>query len=361
MGKVKKECTPDEIKKIEFARRPEEKKTKNRSNDSLHEHAPDEKKVIESTREHDEIKTKNRTRNDLPPRPKAPYVGVPNEDDVEIRKEDLHERPRQRNKSNGQDDDMARKDKPKYNSLGQQRARKGWPNGRSSSRSRSNEHHRSRRSRSPSLTSRRRREEKKKPTIDYVKERNTWIIENQNKSVYDGDSVNDHRMVLTIHVFEAGQLVYINNCYDVTIHIHGKEMAGMLIENCGRINVKFGTVVSTCEIFYCKKVSIETEGVCPTFDIDRTDGCVVSLSKETVHVTNFVTNKSTDVHVSIPSDGDEGVDDREGSPSGSRSSSKGRKGKGRRKEVPIPEQFVHKVHGGTIHSSASHRRFGGEM
>ena len=233
-----------------------------------------------------------------------------------------------------------------------ERGRIGWPNGKYSSslrqQQRDNHHHHTsssssssrQKSRSPSTTSttaRRRSSSKdknkqQKAIIDFIKERNTWVIENQNKSEY---GEND-RMVLTIHVFEPGQLVYINNCYDVTIHIHGKEMAGMLIENCGRLNVKFGTVVSTCEIFYCKKIAIETEGVCPTFDIDRTDGCVVALCKETLHVTNFVTSKSTNIQVSIPASD--------------------KNGGGGRKRVPIPEQFVHKIQGEAIQSSASYRR-----
>ena len=227
------------------------------------------------------------------------------------------------------------------------RGRTGWQNGKYSSSLQQQKDHRHRhnsssrqKSRSPSTSTRRStsKDKKQKAIIDFIKERNTWVIENQNKSEY-GD--ND-RMVLTIHVFEPGQLVYINNCCDVTIHIHGKEMAGMLIENCGRLNVKFGTVVSTCEIFHCKKIAIETEGVCPTFDIDRTDGCVVALCKETLHVTNFVTSKSTNIHVSIPASDKDG-----GTAAG---------GGGGRKRVPIPEQFVHKIQGEAIQSSASYRR-----
>jgi adenylyl cyclase-associated protein len=68
--------------------------------------------------------------------------------------------------------------------------------------------------------------------------------------------------------------------------------------------------------------------VCPSFSIDQTEGIVVYLSKESVAVTNFVTSQSTEMNVSFP-DGDE------------------------QKELPIPEQFVHKISDGVVTSEVS--------
>jgi adenylyl cyclase-associated protein len=102
------------------------------------------------------------------------------------------------------------------------------------------------------------------------------------------------------------------------------------MDSCIKTNVLFDTAISSCEIVNCQKVQIQSTGICPSFAIDKTDGCLVYLSPEAVSVSNFVTSKSSEMNVSW-------LDEKSGE----------------QKEAPIPEQFVHKLVNGAISSDVS--------
>lgn len=135
-------------------------------------------------------------------------------------------------------------------------------------------------------------------------------------------------IVLKVEISDPKQQVYMFNCNHVTVQVTGGKLKSVILDKCEYCNVVFETVISACEIVHCKKIEIQTTGVCPSFSIDQTEGCVVYLSKESVAMTNFVTSQSTEMNVSFP-DGEE------------------------QKELPIPEQFVHKVVNGTVTSEVS--------
>jgi Adenylate cyclase associated (CAP) C terminal len=179
------------------------------------------------------------------------------------------------------------------------------------------------RARSASVDSR-----SKVPVIEFQEGRNRWMIANQSKRPW----VAADRLELTIHVFDPTQMVFIVNCRDVTLHIHGTTMSGLVIDSCNSVNVVFDSILSACEVFDSKQLIIETKGVCPTFQLDGTQGCTVWLSRDSMKTSSFVTSKCTALRVSIPH-GDDEYD---------------------RVEVPIPEQFVHKIFGESIESSASY-------
>ena len=172
-----------------------------------------------------------------------------------------------------------------------------------------------------------RKGDKHAPKVEFIEEEKQWVIADQATS---GTSKFE-KVVLTIHVFDTQQHVYIHNCHGVTIQIHGKKANEILIDSCSHVNIIFGSVIGTCEVVNSKKVALETIGVCPTFAIEKTDGITVWLSKESMKVSNFVTSKCSEVSISIP----EGGDDCD------------------RKEIPLPEQFVHKFHHGEVKSVAS--------
>jgi hypothetical protein len=175
-----------------------------------------------------------------------------------------------------------------------------------------------------------RKGDKNAPMIEFIEKEKKWIIVNQTST--SGISKFE-KVVLTIHVFDTQQHVYIGNCHGVSIQIHGKKANAILIDSCSHLNVVFGSVVGTCEVVNSKKVALETIGLCPTFALDKTDAITVWLSKESMNVSSFVTSKCTDVNISIPEGDDE--DD------------------GDRKEVSLPDQFVHKFHYGEVKSVAS--------
>eukprot|EP00970_Alexandrium_tamarense_P013255 scaffold3296_cov280-Alexandrium_tamarense.AAC.3 len=91
----------------------------------------------------------------------------------------------------------------------------------------------------------------------------------------------------------------------------------------------------TCEGGVCKievtdpKQQVQATNVCPSFSIDKTDGCVVHLTNEAVGQSSFVTSKSSEMNVSWPDD------------------------QGEIKEAPIPEQFQHKIVKGSVTSQVS--------
>ena len=134
---------------------------------------------------------------------------------------------------------------------------------------------------------------------------------------------------MTIDVSDPKQQVYVYNCEDITVQLKGeKKIKSIIIDCCRRVNVLFDTCISSCEIVNSHKIQCQTTGVCPTFSIDKTIGCLVYLSKESLDVSSFVTSQSSEMNISFP-EGDE------------------------QKEVPIPEQFVHKLVGGSLTSEVS--------
>ena len=118
-------------------------------------------------------------------------------------------------------------------------------------------------------------------------------------------------------------------CEEATIQIKGK-VKSVILDSCKKTNLVFESAISSCEVVNCKRIQIQATGICPSFSIDKTDGCLVYLSEEAVSVTNFVTSKSTEMNVSWPDDKS-----------------------GEQREAPIPEQFVHRLNRGAVTSEVS--------
>lgn len=118
-------------------------------------------------------------------------------------------------------------------------------------------------------------------------------------------------------------------CENATIQIKGK-VKGVVLDSCTKCNLLFESAISSCEVVNSKRVQLQSTGICPSFSIDKTDGCLIYLSQEAVSITNFVTSKSTEMNVSWF---DEKADEQ--------------------KEAPIPEQFVHRIVDGKISSDVS--------
>jgi len=116
----------------------------------------------------------------------------------------------------------------------------------------------------------------------------------------------------------------------VTIQIRGK-LKSIILDSCIKTNVLFDSTISTCETINSQKIQIQCTGTCPTFAIDKTDGCLVFLSKESLEVSQFITSKSSEMNI-------EWEDEKTGEI----------------KECPIPEQFVHRWNSnGSVTSSVS--------
>ncbi|ORX84484.1 hypothetical protein BCR32DRAFT_230388 [Anaeromyces robustus] len=144
-----------------------------------------------------------------------------------------------------------------------------------------------------------------------VLEGNKWSIENfvGNKSI-------------VIENTEIRHLVYIYNCVDSTIQIKGKVNA-ITIDNCKKTGIVIDSVVSAVDIVNAKSVQLQIREKAPTVSIDKTDGCLLYLSKECGEVVEIFSSKSSEMNVMY-----EKADDWT--------------------EIPIPEQFKTKLVNGEL-------------
>lgn len=132
---------------------------------------------------------------------------------------------------------------------------------------------------------------------------NKWYVEN-----FEGK----HDIV--VEVTSPKEAVYIRMCDNSSITIKGK-LNSVVFDNCQKANLVFDSIVASCEVVNCKSVKIQVLGTVPTVLIDKTDGGIVYLSKESLK-TQIISSKSSELNVSVPV----GEDDQ--------------------KELPIPEQFL---------------------
>jgi len=135
-----------------------------------------------------------------------------------------------------------------------------------------------------------------------------WMVENQTKE----------NGVITVTIEDPKHQVYIYKCDGATIDIKGK-CKGVVVDTAVKTNVLMDTAISSCEIVNSKRMQVQIRGICPSVAIDKTDGILVYLSKETASETVFVTSKSSEMNVSWPDSNDD------------------------MQEKCIPEQFQHKL------------------
>lgn len=164
------------------------------------------------------------------------------------------------------------------------------------------------------------------PNIEFQDKELRWKIENH---IAIENNVKN-KVVLTIHVGDSRQRVFISNCHGVSVQIHGRKMKSLLVSDCSDVSVVFETVSHASEIVHCKNVAIQTTGICPTFALERSRGITVWLSNESKTISNIVTSSCTGVNVSLPRGPTD--DDNE------------------RTELLLPERYVHHFSGGEVKS-----------
>lgn len=163
------------------------------------------------------------------------------------------------------------------------------------------------------------------PIFEYQDRGHKWVIENQNAQSAKKEAANG---VLTVEITDPKQQVYMYNCSGVTVKVTGGKFKSLILDKCEKCNAVFDTVISSTEVVNSKKIQLQTDGVCPVFTVDKTVGCLIWLSKESAAISTFVASMSTEMNVNFP-DGED------------------------MKELPIPEQFVHKLTGGSLKSEVS--------
>lgn len=149
------------------------------------------------------------------------------------------------------------------------------------------------------------------PVFEFQQRGMKWLVENQTKE----------NGVITVTMDPTNGVkhtVYICSCYEATIDVKGK-CKGVAIDGCVKCNVLFDSAISSMEVVNSKSMKCQARGTVPSVAIDKTDGILTYLSKETLDTTVFVTSKSSDMQISFPNEAGDMV------------------------EAPIPEQFVHKA------------------
>jgi adenylyl cyclase-associated protein len=120
---------------------------------------------------------------------------------------------------------------------------------------------------------------------------------------------------LVIKDADMKQTVYMFKCVDCVLTIKGKINA-ITLDGCKKTAIVFDEAISSVEFVNCQSVQAQILVKVPTVSIEKTDGCMVYLSKDSLS-SQIVTAKSSEMNILVPDP----------------------KNAGDFKEFPIPEQF----------------------
>lgn len=142
---------------------------------------------------------------------------------------------------------------------------------------------------------------KKEPPVLEL-EGKKWRVENQ-----------DNASNLVISDTELKQVAYVYKCVNSTLQIKGK-INSITLDNCKKLGLVFEDAVGIVEIINCRDVKVQVLGKVPTISINKTDGCHVYLSKDSIKC-EIISAKSSEMNILVPGSG------------------------GEYSEFPVPEQF----------------------
>ncbi|XP_055858145.1 adenylyl cyclase-associated protein 1 isoform X2 [Episyrphus balteatus] len=114
-----------------------------------------------------------------------------------------------------------------------------------------------------------------------------WIIEHQKSNPN-----------LLVENAEMNNVVYMFKCENSTLTVKGK-VNNVVMDSCKKCCLLFDSVVSSIEFVNCQSVQMQVLGNVPTVSIDKTDGCQMYLSKDSLGVA-IISSKSSEMNVSIP-------------------------------------------------------------
>ncbi|XP_075236013.1 adenylyl cyclase-associated protein 1-like [Lycorma delicatula] len=129
-----------------------------------------------------------------------------------------------------------------------------------------------------------------------------WLVEHQHKN-----------QNLIIDEAEMNNVVYMYGCTESTLIVKGK-LNSIFLDSCKKTAIVFDSLISSIEFVNCQSVQMQVLGKVPTISIDKTDGCQIYLSKDSLEV-EIITSKSSEINVLVP------------------------KENGDFAEFPVPEQF----------------------
>jgi len=114
-----------------------------------------------------------------------------------------------------------------------------------------------------------------------------WVVENHNgnKNIVIGDT-------------NLKQTVYAFKCNNSTISVKGK-VNSIVLDTCKKTALVFEDTVSGIEIVNCQSVQTQVTGKVPTISVDKTDGFMIYLSKDSLDAI-IVSAKSSEMNVLVP-------------------------------------------------------------
>lgn len=136
----------------------------------------------------------------------------------------------------------------------------------------------------------------------FTRDGKKWLIEHQKGN-----------QSLLVENAEMNNVVYMFGCVDSTLTVKGK-INSVFLDSCKKTSVVFDSLVSSVEFVNCQSVQMQVLGKVPTITIDKTDGCQMFLSKESLDV-EIVSSKSSEMNVLLPT------------------------ASGEYTEIPMPEQY----------------------
>ncbi|KAM7373454.1 hypothetical protein PAMP_008302 [Pampus punctatissimus] len=103
---------------------------------------------------------------------------------------------------------------------------------------------------------------------------------------------------LVISDTELKQVVYAYKCNKSTLQVKGK-INSITIDNCKKMGLVFDDVVGIVEVINCKDVKVQVLGKVPTISINKTDGCHVYLSNDSLQC-EIISAKSSEMNILVP-------------------------------------------------------------
>ena len=122
---------------------------------------------------------------------------------------------------------------------------------------------------------------------------------------YDGVENKDAPVEVTSDLKEG---VYIGKCKGGVFQITTKTKS-ICISNCSDIGVICSDVVSRIEIINCKKVNVQSTGMIPIVQADKSDRCNIYVSAESVADIQFFSSACSGCNIFCPTaDGEDMVE-----------------------------------------------------
>ncbi|XP_035659652.1 adenylyl cyclase-associated protein 1-like isoform X2 [Branchiostoma floridae] len=111
------------------------------------------------------------------------------------------------------------------------------------------------------------------------------------------------RKDLAITEANMRQTVYVYKCENITLQIKGK-VNSITLDSCKKVALVFDDVIAAVDFINCQRIQAQVIGKTPIFNVDKTDGCQIYLSKNSLD-TEVVGAKYSELNILVPDESGE--------------------------------------------------------